>query len=247
MAHVPTRANAHASTDASAHAPAHAPDASDASARASNSAIDAASPAVPPDSAANASRRTILDTAARLFRVDGYAAVSLRDIAAACGMKAGSLYYHFASKDAIVAEVLRIGVERVYHEVRVVIAALGPDAAPELVFRTAVKAHLRALLESQDYTSANIRIFGQVPHAVRSGHLQVRDEYERAWGEILSRLVPKAAVSADELRLTRFFLIGAMNGTLEWFHKGQAGQASVDEVAERYSTLVLRGLLGGGT
>jgi AcrR family transcriptional regulator len=211
-------------------------------AQASELAANAASPDVPPDSAANASRRTILDTAARLFRVDGYAAVSLRDIAAACGMKAGSLYYHFASKDAIVAEVLRIGVERVYHEVRVAIEALGPDAAAELVFRTAVKAHLRALLESQDYTSANIRIFGQVPHEVRSGHLQVRDEYERAWGEILSRLVPKAAVSADELRLTRFFLIGAMNGTLEWFHKGQA---SVDEVAERYSTLVLRGLLGG--
>jgi len=74
--------------------------------------------------------------------------------------------------------------------------------------------------------------------------LQLRDEYERAWGEILSRLVPKAAVSIDELRLTRFFLIGAMNGTLEWFHKGQA---SVDEVAERYSTLVLRGLLGAQT
>ena len=233
MAHAPTRGPARATT-AATHAPAHATD----------TASDAASLAAPPDSAANASRRTILDTAARLFRVDGYAAVSLRDIAAACGMKAGSLYYHFASKDAIVAEVLRIGVERVYHEVRVAIEALGPDAVPESVFRTAVKAHLRALLESQDYTSANIRIFGQVPHEVRSGHLQLRDEYERAWGEILSRLVPKAAVSIDELRLTRFFLIGAMNGTLEWFHKGQA---SVDEVAERYATLVLRGLLGGQT
>jgi AcrR family transcriptional regulator len=228
-----------------AQLPAHAPDASArAPAHAPNSATGAASPAIPPDGAANASRRTILDTAARLFRVDGYAAVSLRGIAAACGMKAGSLYYHFASKDAIVAEVLRIGVERVYHEVRVAIEALGPDAAPELVFRTAVKAHLRALLESQDYTSANIRIFGQVPHVVRSGHLQVRDEYERVWGEILGRLVPKAAASTDELRLTRFFLIGAMNGTLEWFH---TGQASVDEVAERYATLVLRGLLGGPT
>jgi AcrR family transcriptional regulator len=197
----------------------------------------------PTGSAAGESRRFILDTAARLFRAEGYAAVSLRDIATACGMKAGSLYYHFASKDAIVTEVLKIGVERVFVEVRGSIGALGADAAPEMIFRTAVKAHLRALLESQDYTSANIRIFGQVPAEVREAHLQLRDEYEQVWAGIIGRLVPRAAKRSEELRLVRFFLIGAMNGTLEWFH---AGHATVDEVAQRYASLVLHGLLGAG-
>src|SRR5947209_17027405 len=46
-------------------------------------------------------RRQILDQAARLLRTNGYASTSLRDIAAATGMKAGSLYYHFASKEAL--------------------------------------------------------------------------------------------------------------------------------------------------
>ena len=61
---------------------------------------------------ADVSRQQILAVAATLFCARGYAGTSLRDIAAAAGMKAGSLYYHFASKEELTAEVLRIGVER---------------------------------------------------------------------------------------------------------------------------------------
>jgi AcrR family transcriptional regulator len=200
--------------------------------------------APPPATVASDSRSTILDTAARLFRKEGYAAVSLRDISAACGMKAGSLYYHFASKDEIVSEVLRIGVERVFAEVRASIDALGKGAAPELVFRTAVRAHLRALLEAHDYTSANIRIFGHVPASIRTAQLPLRDEYEAVWADIIGRLVPRRKKRSDELRFVRFFLLGAMNGTLDWFH---AGHASVDEVAQRYASLALSGLLGASS
>ena len=47
-----------------------------------------------------------------------YASVSLRAIAAAAGMKAGSVYYHFDSKQAIVIEeILDIGISAVHEEV----------------------------------------------------------------------------------------------------------------------------------
>lgn len=60
------------------------------------------------------SRQHILDVAAKLFRATGYTKTSLRDIGERAGMKAGSLYYHFASKEELVAEVLRTGVKRVH-------------------------------------------------------------------------------------------------------------------------------------
>ena len=44
----------------------------------------------PAKSVAAVSRQAILDTAARLFRQEGYAASSLRAIADACDMKAGT-------------------------------------------------------------------------------------------------------------------------------------------------------------
>src|SRR5260221_3682457 len=67
---------------------------------------------------AEVSRQQILDVAAKLFRARGYTETSLRDIGKQVGMKAGSLYYHFTSKEELAAEVLRIGVRR-DHEVGV--------------------------------------------------------------------------------------------------------------------------------
>ena len=44
-------------------------------------------------------RARIMDEAATLFLRHGYEGTSLRQLADVVGMKAGSLYYHFASKD----------------------------------------------------------------------------------------------------------------------------------------------------
>jgi TetR/AcrR family transcriptional regulator, cholesterol catabolism regulator len=73
------------------------------------------------------SRQHILDVAAKLFRATGYTKTSLRDIGERAGMKAGSLYYHFAWKEELVAEVLRTGVKRVHRAVVSAIDALDPD------------------------------------------------------------------------------------------------------------------------
>ena len=55
-------------------------------------------------------REAILAAAARLFRYQGYHATTMRDIAQKSGVEAGSIYYHFQSKDEILSEVLDIGV-----------------------------------------------------------------------------------------------------------------------------------------
>ncbi|MBL7490704.1 TetR/AcrR family transcriptional regulator [Frankia sp. AgB1.9] len=51
-------------------------------------------------------RAEILDTAATLFADSGLR-TTLKDIADACGILAGSLYHHFDSKDAIIVELVR--------------------------------------------------------------------------------------------------------------------------------------------
>jgi AcrR family transcriptional regulator len=203
--------------------------------------LDCAAPApFAARAAEHESRRLILDTAARLFREEGYAATSLRDIAGECGMKAGSLYYHFASKDEIVSEVLRTGVERTFSHVRRAVMALPPDASAESLLGTAVLAHLQAMLELHDYTSANLRIFGQVPAAIRDAHVGLRDTYEAYWAALLQRCAKAGGFRPEcNLRLVRFFLIGAMNASLDWFH---ADQAPIDTVAQELTATFLEGL-----
>jgi AcrR family transcriptional regulator len=50
----------------------------------------------------------ILDAAIDLFSIQSFSGVSIRDIARAVGIKESSIYNHFASKDALLAEIFTL-------------------------------------------------------------------------------------------------------------------------------------------
>ena len=69
--------------------------------------IEAVQPAIDVRLTAELRRRDeILDTASALFASRGLR-ISLEEIAGACGIKPGSLYHHFESKEAIVIELIQ--------------------------------------------------------------------------------------------------------------------------------------------
>ena len=186
------------------------------------------------------SRQLILETAARLFRHEGFSATTLRAIASNCGMQAGSIYYHFASKDAIVGEVLNIGVQRVFDAVKAAVEALPADASLAATLHCAIEAHLRALLHAHDFTSANIRIMGQVPAHVRESHRALRRRYERYWRDMLAKLQQRGEIRVGpDLQRTVFYLFGAMNWATEWYDERKSGLAVV---AAELAELVTHGL-----
>ena len=111
--------------------------------------------------------REILNAAAWLLRHRGYEATTTRAIAEKVGIKAGSIYYHFGSKDEIVAQVINEGVVVVHNAVLAALDALPPDVDPRGRLEAAVKAHLQSSLENSDYTSASIRAFAFLPVELR--------------------------------------------------------------------------------
>jgi AcrR family transcriptional regulator len=60
------------------------------------------------------SRELILDTTEHLMGTRGYAATSISDICKACGLPASSIYWHFGSKDGVLAAVMERGASRFF-------------------------------------------------------------------------------------------------------------------------------------
>jgi AcrR family transcriptional regulator len=169
-------------------------------------------------SRADASRVQILTTAARMFGERGYAGTSLRDIAAAIGMKAGSLYYHFASKEELATEVLRIGVERVHLAVADRLRAMDAGAPSRDKFTCAIVAHLETLWLESNFTSAHIRCIHSAPLNVRNRLRRARRDYEKVWSDLIGEADARSALpEGADPNAIRLALLGALNWSLEWF------------------------------
>ena len=173
-------------------------------------------------------RQRILDAAAELFLRQGYAETSLRHIAAAAGMKAGSLYYHFDSKDDLLSAILRRGIEVMVDA----FAGVSPEprAKPRDILSAHVRAHLGALFEHGPYTAAHVITFHTAPSSVREEIVPERDRYEALWTDLLRDLVDAGAMAPDvDIGLSRLTMFGAMNTTIEWF---DAERSTLDDLAE---------------
>ena len=69
---------------------------------------------------------TICREASRLFAERGADAVSMRDVADACGITVAALYYHFSSKEDLYEEVAKLQIELFMDTLRRGRAALAP-------------------------------------------------------------------------------------------------------------------------
>ncbi|MGF7162509.1 AcrR family transcriptional regulator [Rhodoligotrophos appendicifer] len=163
-------------------------------------------------------RRQILNAAALLLRLKGYEATTTRAIATEVGIKGGSIYHHFPSKDAIVEAVVNEGVLVVYNAVAKALDSLPKDATPRQRLEAAIKGHLLSSLEHSNYTSASIRAFAFLPQAVRSGCRVERRRYETLWEGLVQELYDAKlidpSISPDSVRL---LLLGALNWAGEWY------------------------------
>lgn len=95
---------------------------------------------------ASPKRRAVLDSAARLFMAEGYAAVSMDAVARAAQVSKATLYAHFPGKDALFAEIVGNNCRRMQDEMASAAqAGTGHALAPALAALGA--RWLRFLLE----------------------------------------------------------------------------------------------------
>jgi AcrR family transcriptional regulator len=186
-------------------------------------------------------RALLLSAAAKLFHENGYATVSLRQIAGEIGIKAGSIYYHFDSKEAILSEVLEEGTRLIAESTKKSVEAVPANAPFREKLTAALTGHLHGLLQVSNFASANIRIFGQVPERVRKRHRVARRAYRDYWQAILDEAQRKGEIRPNlDLSVWRLFVGSALNGTIDWY---RADRGSFEKLVKQIAAIVCDGIV----
>ena len=136
-------------------------------------------------------RELILDAARRVFEAEGLDGASLRAIAAAAGYTPAALYFHFDSKEAIYAEVLRGSLARLGERMA---AAVSEAPGPQDRLRAAAMAFFLFYDENPRDLDLGFYLFrgGMKPRGLG----RVRDE---ALNAALAAALRPIAAAAEEL------------------------------------------------
>ncbi|MCZ2809954.1 TetR/AcrR family transcriptional regulator [Modestobacter sp. VKM Ac-2979] len=160
--------------------------------------------------AANPSRREqILRAAAQLFAERGSRAVGVDDVGAAVGVTGPAIYRHFASKDAMLAEMLLRISERLLAGGTERVAAAGASPVDQL--RALVEFQVDFALDNPALITVQDRDLGALTDRDARQVRQLQRRYVEEWVAVLARLHPEASTAACRARAHALF--GLINST----------------------------------
>ena len=153
-------------------------------------------------------REQILATAADLFAARGFHGVSVVDLGAACGISGPALYKHFASKDAVLAEMLVSISERLLEVGRA--RSDSADDARDAV-RALVDWHVDFALNHRSLIVVQDRDWESLPADAREQVRALQRQYVDVWAHRL--LEVHADLRLDQARAMAHAAFGLINST----------------------------------
>jgi len=154
-------------------------------------------------------REQILQAAAQLFAERGSRAVGMDDVGAAVGVTGPAIYRHFASKDAMLAEMLVRISERLLAGGRERVAAAGAEPAAQL--RALIAFHVDFALDNPALITVQDRDLASLPDAEAGQVRRLQRRYVEEWVTVLARLHP--ASDAATCRARAHAVFGLINST----------------------------------
>jgi AcrR family transcriptional regulator len=201
----------------------------------------AAAPASAPAASAGkteAERERIVAAAARLFRRNGFEGTTVRQIADACDMLPGSLHYRYRTKDEILLDMMRLGIEKT---IRAGAEATAQVEDPMQKVRVALQAHMRVLMSGDDLVYVLLFEWRALRGQARDEMIAERDRYERYWDAMLQALKDQGAIRQDvDIHLVRLVGLGALNWAATWYRDG--GKYTLDEIGSALWDIISRGI-----
>jgi TetR/AcrR family transcriptional regulator, cholesterol catabolism regulator len=185
-------------------------------------------------------RARILDAAAYVLSVKGYAGLRLTDVANEAAIQAPAIYYYYASRDELIEEVMWAGIADMREHVAAALTALPGEASPLDRLVAAVEAHLRHALEISDYTTASIRNAGQVPPSIRKRQILEEERYGAVWRTLINDLARDGRLRPElDLYIAQMLILGALNWTVEWW---DSRRGSLEAVVANAQSFIRHGI-----
>lgn len=184
-----------------------------------------------PGSRADITGPRLRDAALRLFARHGYAAVSMRQIAAETGVQAGALYLYIEDKQGLLFDLMHSHMQDLFHAWRESLADVGEGGG--------------ALARLEHFARFHIRFHAARADAVFISYMELRNlspenfaqiealrrRYETELEAILRAGQTEGSMALPDTKLAALAIIAMLNGVNTWFREGgRLSRTTVEDI-----------------
>ncbi|HEY1673671.1 MAG TPA: TetR/AcrR family transcriptional regulator [Streptosporangiaceae bacterium] len=160
-------------------------------------------------------RHRLLDAAAAEVARHGRAGASLGAIASAAGLKPGSIYFHFGSREQLIDAMLEEGVRESLARLNVATTEVPHGARPgdpRARLRAAIRAHLDALHDLRDYAAVVLAPALALDGPPGAAFRELRRVYLQQWSRLVEDAQGTGVLAAGvPAPIVRDLILGALN------------------------------------
>jgi len=185
-------------------------------------------------------RQQIIDVAADLFAERGYHGVSITDIGSALGLSGPALYKHFASKDALLAEML-VGIsEQLLDEGERRYRAT-VEQGPEATLSVLIGWHIEFALTYPSLITVQFRDLANLNTTDRNKVRRLQRKYVERWVGVIVSAVP---TDEDHARAAAHAVFALINSTP---HSARLDREQMAALLQRMALAAIHAAAAPGT
>lgn len=186
-------------------------------------------------------RQEVLATAERLFAERGFHATSVRNIAEALNIKAGSLYAHIEAKEELLWAIVNKAADRFFGAAEPIVES---DIVPIEKLRRVIAAHVRVITDSATSASVYTTQWRHLSEPRRSEFAARRDAYERMFRGLVRTCIREGTFSDMDEKFATLLILSSINWIYQWYRRD--GSMTPDEIARKLTEMLLNGLRRAG-
>lgn len=182
-------------------------------------------------------KKNIRQTAEKLFRERGYAAIGMRELAREVGIEAPSIYNHYKSKDDLLREICFDIADQFFKAFE---EAEATEDKPVKKLKAVMQAHVGVIARNMEASEVFFSEWMFLEEPNLSKFKKMRYEYEMRFREIIEKGIKQEIFRKMNSKLAAFVIFSALNATHD-LHKSNERMKEA-EIADEISNLILKGL-----
>lgn len=182
-------------------------------------------------------RAEIIEIAAKLFKIKGFTATTMRDIAEQVGMEAASMYNHIKSKD----EILQAICFKISNEYISQLNTIENQIkSPVEKIKELIRLHVRIIITDIDSISVANNEWKHLSEDALTAFKDARRDYEQRFAKIIEAGIAAGELQPVNVSVALFTILSAVRWVELWYKNDR--DISPEILEENIISLLMNGL-----